>query len=200
MTPAAPPPTVEPGRLSTWTLRGVVYGGFTVGVALVVSAVRSDDPPSWWWTVGIPLTILCGALVSVWVSMRLRFRSRDERMAYIAGLANERTEIGRPLDRSRHAYRATRRKKAVLRSGMDATAIVTFLADGRRANEFRQLVYLELEVTPPDGGEPYQVKTGEFVTAASAGSLAPGSDLWVKVDPADPLQVAVDWEQTLRLR
>jgi hypothetical protein len=189
----------QPGRVSTWTLRVVVYGGFAAGVALVVAAVRSDDPPQWWWWVGISLATLFGALVSVWLRLRLRFRSKAERQAYIAEVQQRRKELGRPLDRSRLAYRATRHKKAVLRSGVDAIAVVTFVADGMRANEFHQLVYLELEVTP-DGGEPYQVRTGEFVTAASAGSVSPGSDLWVKVDPADPQRVAVDWEQTLRLR
>jgi hypothetical protein len=87
----------------------------------------------------------------------------------------------------------------VLRDGADTSAVVTFVADGHRANEFRQLVYLELQVTPPGGGEPYEVRTGEFVNAASAGSLTPGRKLWVKVGPADPQRVAVDWDRSLRL-
>jgi hypothetical protein len=190
----------EPSRTSKWTLRVVVYGGFVGGVGLVAAAVWADDPARWWWWVGIPLVVLFGPLAAVWVGMRLRYRSKEEREAYFAQLEGRRKEVGRPLDRSRLAYRATRHKKAVLRSGVDATAVVTFLADGLRANEFQQLAYLELEVTPPGGGEPYQVQTGEFLTAASAGSVSPGSDLWVKVDPADPQRVAVDWEQTLRLR
>jgi hypothetical protein len=189
----------QPGRVSTWTLRAVVYGGFVAGVALVVAAVRSEDPPLWWWWTGTPLAVLCGLLASMWVWMRLRFRSKEERQAYLDGLEAKRDEVGRPLDRSRLAHRATRHKKAVLRSGVDTTATVTFLADGHRANEFHQLVYLELAVTPPGGGEPYQVRTGEFLNAASAGSVSPGRELRVRVDPADPQRVAVDWERSLRL-
>ena len=90
-------------------------------------------------------------------------------------------------------------KRDVLRRGFDATAIVTFLADGGRGNEFHQLVYLELEVFV-DGRPPYGVRTGEYLTAASAGSVAPGRELVVKVDPQDAQRVAVDWERSLRLR
>jgi hypothetical protein len=189
----------EPGRVSTWTLRVVVYGGLLAGVGMVIAAARSDDPPQWWWWVGIPLTLMCGSLVAVWIRMRLRFRSKEERQRYFAQLEARRRTVGEPLDRSRLAYRATRHKKTVLRDGQDASAVVTFLADGHRANEFRQLVYLELEVTPPDGGEAYQVRTGEFLNAASTGSMAPGRQLWVKVDPADRQRVAVDWDRSLRL-
>ncbi|MFW6092083.1 MAG: hypothetical protein ACODAF_09370, partial [Actinomycetota bacterium] len=117
---------------------------------------------------------------------------------YFERLTAQREEMGRPLDRAGLAHRATKHKKAVLRSGTDATAVVTFLADGHRANEYRHLVYLELEVHPPDQ-TPYHVKTGEYLNAASAGSVAPGKELRVKVDPDDPQRVAVDWERSLRL-
>lgn len=188
----------EPGRVSTWTLRVVVYGGLLTGVAMVVAAVRADDPPQWWW-VGIPLALVCGLLVSIWIRFRLRFPSKEARLKYLAGMQERRRVLGEPLDRSRVATRATRHKKAVLRNGADAAAVITFVADGHRANEFRQLVYLELRVTPPDGGAPYDVRTGEFLNAASAGSATPGRQLWVKVDPADPQRVAVDWDRSLRL-
>lgn len=188
----------EPGKVSKWTLRVFVYAGAATGVVLVVAALRADDPPGWWLPAGIPLAVVCGALASIWVVFRLRYRDPDQRKQYFEQLEARREEVGRPLDRSRLAHRATRHKKAVLRSGADATAVVTFLADGHRANEFRQLVYLELEVQLP-GQPPYQVKTGEYLTAASAGSVAPGRQLWVRVDQQDPQRVAVDWEQSLRL-
>lgn len=189
----------EPGPVSKWTLRLVVCGGLLAGLVMVVAAARADDPPQWWWWVGIPLTLVCGLLVAVWIRFRLRFPSKEARLQYLAQLEERRQVLGEPLDRSRVASRATRHKKAVLRGGVDASAVITFLADGHRANEYQQLVYLELQVTPPDGGEPYQVRTGEFLNAASAGSVTPGRQLWVKVDPADPHRVAVDWDRSLRL-
>jgi hypothetical protein len=180
-------------------LRLAICAGLLGGLAMVVAAASSGDPPQWWWWVGIPLTLVCGLLVSIWIRFRLRFPSKEARQQYLTQLEERRRVLGEPLDRSRLAYRATRHKKAVLRNGQDASAVVTFLADGHRANEFRQLVYLELDVTPPAGGEPYQVRTGEFLNAASAGSMAPGRQLWVKVDRADPQRVAVDWDRSLRL-
>lgn len=189
----------EPGPVSTWTLRLAVYGGLAGGLAMVVAAVLADDPPRWWWWVGLPLTLVCGLLVFIWIRFRIRFPSKEARHRHLAQWAERRRVLGQPLDRSRMASRATRHKKAVLRDGADTSAVVTFVADGHRANEFRQLVYLELQVTPPGGGEPYEVRTGEFVNAASAGSLTPGRKLWVKVGPADPQRVAVDWDRSLRL-
>ena len=102
------------------------------------------------------------------------------------------------FDRMEVAHQATKRKKAILGSGLDGSAVVTFLADGNRGNQFEQLVYLELDVTV--GERPcYPVRTGEYVTATSSGSLSPGRRLVVKVDPVDPQQVAVDWDRSLRL-
>jgi hypothetical protein len=188
----------KPGQVSKWGLRVVVYGAAVAGPALVVAALTAEDPPGWWLPVGIPLAVAGGGLASVWIFFRLRYPSAEQRDAYFERLDARRAEVGRPLDRSRLAHRATRHKKAVLRSGTDAAAVVVFLADGHRANEFKHLVYLELEVTRP-GQEPYQVKTGEYLNAASAGSVSPGRQLRVKVDPADPQRVAVDWERSLRL-
>ncbi len=59
-------------------------------------------------------------------------------------------------------------------------------------------MHLELDVTVP-GSATYQVKTGEYLTAASTGSVAPGRRLRVNVLPDDPQRVAVDWERSLRL-
>lgn len=188
----------KPGRASTWTLRAVVYGGAVAGLALIVATVLAGDPKGWWLGVGIPLAVVCGGLASIWITFRLRYRDPAQREEYFARMESRRDEVARPLDRSTLAHQATRHKKAVLRSGSDATAVVTFLADGRRANEFAQLVYLELEVRLADR-PPYQVKTGEYLHAAAAGSVAPGKELKVKVDTADPQRVAVDWERSLRL-
>jgi hypothetical protein len=188
----------EPGRISTWTLRVVVYGGAAAGIALVVAAIAFEDAPIWWLIAGVPLALICGTLASIWISFRLRHRNPEQREAVFDQLRARRQDMEKPLVRSKAAYRATKHKKAVLRSGIDGTALVTFVADGHRANEFRHLVYLELDVTVP-GRDTYPVRTGEFLTPASAGSVSPGRTLHVKVDPGDPARVAVDWEKSLRL-
>lgn len=105
-------------------------------------------------------------------------------------------EQGRRL---RGGPKKARHKKPILAKGIDGTAIIVSLAAGGRANEFHSLVLMELEVHVP-GRSPYEVDTAEYVTAAGAGSLAPGNELVVKVDPDDPQKVAVDWDTSLRLR
>ena len=176
----------------------IVCGGAVGGVGLLVAAGVADDPPVWWWVAGVPLAVGFGALALAWIRFRLRYRSPEERQRALEALESRRKATNRPLERSRIAHRATKHKSAVLRSGVDGRAVVTFLADGHRANERRQLVYLELEVTVA-GSPPYEVKTGEYLNAASAGSVSPGRELLVKVDPHDPGRVAVDWERSLRL-
>ncbi|MGN9908710.1 hypothetical protein ACTMTJ_14300 [Phytohabitans sp. LJ34] len=188
----------EPVKASRWAFRLVAWGGAVVGLVLVVAAVAVDDPPLWWWLVGVPLALVCGLWTAMWARFRLRHRTPEARRRALAELAAKQEAVAEPVERSRLAYRATKHKKAVLRSGGEATAVVRFLADGGRANQFRQLVYMELEVSRP-GQESYVVKTGEFLTAASAGSVAPGRVLQVKVDERDPQRVAVDWERSLRL-
>lgn len=176
----------------------MVYGGAVAGAALVVAAATTDDPPLWWWILGGALALGCGFLAATWISFRLRHRSPEERERAFEAMRQRQEVVGRPVVRSKIAYRATKHKRSVLRSGVEGSAVVTFLADGGRANEFRQLVYLELDVTVP-GQEAYPVKTGEFLNSASAGSVSPGRELKVKVDPTDPRRVAVDWEASLRL-
>ena len=53
-----------------------------------------------------------------------------------------------------------------------------------------------LAVTPPAGGEPYEW-SGEMwvrVKVAERGGALEGRELPVRVDPADPQKVAVDWD------
>ncbi|MPZ00315.1 MAG: hypothetical protein GEU97_20490 [Actinophytocola sp.] len=196
--------TPEPGTVptpstwSTWTLRTLIYGGAVAGIGLIVAAVTTDDAPTWWWWTGVPLAVVCGGLVSMWLRFRLRHRSPEERHQALAELAERKATVGAPLERSTFAHRETKHKKHVLRSGIDAEAVVTFLADGKRGTEFEHLVYLELDVTVP-GSATYQVRTGEYLTAASTGTVAPGRTLRVKVLPEEPQRVAVDWERSLRL-
>ncbi|HSL59643.1 MAG TPA: hypothetical protein VK866_17480 [Acidimicrobiales bacterium] len=179
--------------------RLVIVGGALVGAVLVAVAALVPDTPAWLWWVGLPLLVVDGTLVLIGLRFRLRHRTPEARADALAAVQARREVVARPADRSTLAHRATKHKKDVLRDGVDGTAVVQFLADGGRANEFRQLVYLELEVTVP-GSPPYLVRTGEYLTAASSGTVQPGAELVVKVDPADGDRVAVDWEQSLRLR
>lgn len=195
--------TSEPSAVPTastwskWTLRTLIYGGAIAGIALVVTAALTDTP-AWYWWVGAPLAVVCGGFAWMGIRFRLRHRTPEERQQALAELAGRRETLGEPLERSSLAHGETKHKKRVLRDGIDAEAVITFLADGKRGDDFERLVYLELDVTLP-GAVTYQVKTGEYLTAASTGSVAPGRRLRVKVLPDEPQRVAVDWERSLRL-
>lgn len=187
----------EAGPVAKWLPKIVVVGAVVAGGALVAMSAVGDDPPLWWLVLGIVLLALFVPLLAVGV--RFWTMSVAERERRLGGAASKSQALQGQVDRSKFAHRAAKQSRAVLSSGRPAEALVTFLADGGRANELRSLVYLELEVHR-DGDEPYPARTGEYVTAASAGTLAPGAVLIVKVDPADPQRVAVDWDASLRLR
>jgi hypothetical protein len=187
----------EPGGAGRWPVRVVVYAGALGGVVLLLAAALVPDAPRWWWVLGGVVLVLLGPLAVLGLHFRLRHRTPAARQEAIDRLGARAAVTQALVDRSDLAHRATKGKAQVLRDGVEATAVVTFLADGGRANEFRQLVYLELEVTVA-GQPPYAVRTGEHLNAASSGSVAPGRTLHVRVDPADPQRVAVDWERSLR--
>jgi hypothetical protein len=186
----------EPSRLKAALTVLVLWAGTAAGVALVASRVVGDDPPGLWW-IGIVLLVVFG--IPAVIGLRLALLPAERRAAHIARARARNAESSLNTQRLKTARAAVKQQRAVLRTGVDGTAIVVFLADAGAAEEGRQLVYLELRVTVP-GAPPYDVRTGVHLTAASAGSVAPGRELVVKVDPASPDRVAVDWERSLRLR
>jgi hypothetical protein len=188
---------VQASHTPKWIFRIVLFGAAVAGLVLIVLAAVSGDAPVWQWVVGICLLVVTVPIIIAGV--RLRRLPEGERQARMASLESRAEASQREVDKSRLAHAARKHKKEVLRSGVDGTARILAIEDGGRANEFRALVYLELEVTIP-GRAAFEVPTGEYVTAAASGSLRPGGELVVKVDPDDTSRVAVDWDESLRLR
>lgn len=187
----------EVAPVNRWLPKLAVVVAVLSGGALVALWATTEDAPGWWLVVGIALLVVFLPILAV--GIRFWTMDPEERAARLATTRARSAQLHGTLDRSTLAHRATKHNKDVLATGTPAEALVTFLADGGRANEHRSLVYLELEVHAA-GAEPWPVRTGEYVTAASSGTLEPGAVLQVKVDPADPQRVAVDWDETLRLR
>lgn len=191
---------------TVWLSRLVFFGGLAIGIGLLAVAFTSDAPSVALWVWGGVLTAFFGYHVATAVVFRLRNPTPEARAAARAELLARRDALldesgrGEP-GRGALAHKATkgRGKSTVLRDGVPGTAVITFIADGHRGNEFTHLVYLELDVSV-GGAPPYAVRTGEYLTAASTGTVTPGRELVVKVDPTDPQRVAVDWEESLRLR
>ncbi len=186
----------EISQTKKWTLRVLHVVGLLVGLAMVAApAVVGWSHTKPLWIIGIPLVLFNGLIVGYGIAFRIRYRTPEARVAY-----KKRTFDPDAGGNARilYANRATKDKDRVLRSGIDGTAVVTFIADGHMEKGFSHLVYLELDVTV--GNDPaYQVRTGEYLTPASSGSVSPGRELAVKVDPDDSQRVAVDWERSLRL-
>lgn len=175
----------------------VVFGGFLLGLALFIAPLTIRGASFALWIPAVLLVGIFGYMIGWGLWFRLTHPSRQERERYREQmLAGE--HGNRQAARGFFADRATRDKAAVLRTGVDGLGVVTLIADGRIRRGHRDLVYLELDVTLADG-PVYQVRTGEYLSAAAAGTVRPGATLYLKVDPADQLRVAVDWDRCLRL-
>lgn len=175
----------------------VVFGGLALGVVLLVAPVVVPGASFALWVPAIPLVGLFGYMVGWGIWFRLKYRTKEERERYREQLLSG--EHGnRQAARGFMADKATKDKDAVLRTGVEGLAVITLIADGHIRRGHSDLVYLELDVMLQDG-PVYQVRTGEYLSAAAVGTVRPGATLIVKVDPADPQRVAVDWDQCLRL-
>jgi MFS family permease len=84
-----------------------------------------------------------------------------------------------------------RRQRRLLATGQPGHAtIVKAWSNGIRANELRQLEF-ELEVHP-DGAADYQAHATGMIDRAELDTYAPGVEVNVRYDPADPTRVAVE--------
>jgi hypothetical protein len=162
-----------------------------VSVAVLVANVAG---------IKVPFIVVIAAIVVLSISMLLfALRLWIRRTHTPEELAARQAQFRTNKDQINSAKGTTKYKREVIRTGTEGRAVITAIKDLGHGDETRRLVYLELEVTV-GAGAPYAVSTGEHVGIVSAGSVAVGRELVVRVDPSDPQRVAVDWEQSLRLR
>lgn len=76
--------------------------------------------------------------------------------------------------------------------GIDATASVVAARQTPTQINLEQVVELDLTVIP-DGLPPYPVSLSQPVSPVNLARIQPGSTLAVKVDPADPASVWIDF-------
>jgi hypothetical protein len=79
----------------------------------------------------------------------------------------------------------------ILKKGVPTKARVLSFAMPHPTEKFTMQV--DLEITPPEGGDPYQV-TYLYPTARQKEALSMGMEVPVKVMPDDPTAVAVQWD------
>lgn len=84
--------------------------------------------------------------------------------------------------------------QALLRNGIPGTATVLSVRDtGATINRVNAVVELGLRVTIP-GRPPYQTMLETMVGRMNWGSVQPGTQLAVRVDPANAQHIAIDWK------
>lgn len=80
----------------------------------------------------------------------------------------------------------------LLASGRPGSAVVREANDTGILVQGDAVVELRLDVTP-EGGTPYEVRTAALVPAAARARAMPGTTVPVRIDPASPNEVVVDW-------
>jgi hypothetical protein len=131
-----------------------------------------------------------------------RTHTPEERPALAAQsrLERDRIKLGSQLkrDRFKFAESATTYKREVLRTGAEARAVITDVADLCDDRTDNTVTYLELAVTVGDD-PPYAVRTGEHPNTGLRVRwdlpVAVGRELPVRVDLTDRQRVAVDWKK-----
>ena len=88
-----------------------------------------------------------------------------------------------------------RAEQALLESGTPARATITGITDLGVLVQFNPQVVVDLTVAV-GGAPPYDVRLTTTVTPNHLASLEAGADLDVRVDPAQPQHVAIDWSRT----
>jgi hypothetical protein len=77
-------------------------------------------------------------------------------------------------------------------TGLEATATVVAVRQAAAMVNFQPMVEIDLTVVAP-GGPPYAATVSQFVQQVHLARLQPGATLRVKVDPANPQSIWIDF-------
>ena len=83
-------------------------------------------------------------------------------------------------------------------SGTDGTASIVSVAQTGAMVNYQPTMQIEMTVFP-EGGAPYPVSVTQVVEQPFLAKAAPGQQVKVKVDPANPGTVWVDWANSMAL-
>lgn len=79
-------------------------------------------------------------------------------------------------------------------TGVDATATIVAVRQGKAMVNFQPTVEVDLTVLP-DGLPPYPVTVKQVIPQVQLAQVQPGSGVHVKVDPNNPASVWIDWNR-----
>jgi hypothetical protein len=83
-------------------------------------------------------------------------------------------------------------QQMLLTTGTPGTATIKNLQDTGTLVNFNPQVILDLEVTV-EGKDPYTTQLTTSVPQMQIPMIQPGNKVGVRVDPADPSSLAIDW-------
>lgn len=84
------------------------------------------------------------------------------------------------------------KQQTLLGSGTPGAATITAIADTGTLVNFNPQVVIDMEVAV-EGQAPYAVQITESVPQIHIPLIQPGNTIGVRVDPADPSSVILDW-------
>ena len=106
-----------------------------------------------------------------------------------------RSQVSAIVDDAMAQQAEMRAEQSLLESGTPGRATITGFTDTGVLVQFNPQVVVDLTVAA-GGGAPYDVRLTTTVPPAQLARLEAGADLDVRVDPAEPQHVAIDWAGT----
>ena len=82
--------------------------------------------------------------------------------------------------------------RTVLEQGIAAKAKIISVQQTNMLVNYQPQAIFQLEVYPPNGA-PYQATTKTVISMVNIPQYQPGAEISVKIHPADPTRVEIDW-------
>jgi len=82
--------------------------------------------------------------------------------------------------------------RTVLEQGIAAKAKIISVQQTNMLVNYQPQAIFQLEVYPPNGA-PYQATTKAVISMVNIPQYQPGAEISVKIHPADPTRVEIDW-------
>lgn len=115
-------------------------------------------------------------------------------MGMMKDLPNQVSQASSMLDDAMAMQADMQKQQELLTSGTPGRATIKNFTDTGTIVNFNPQVVLDLEIAI-EGQDPYAAQLTPSVPQIYLGKLTPGANIGVRVDPADPSSLAIDWAQ-----
>jgi hypothetical protein len=112
----------------------------------------------------------------------------------IKDLPNQVNQATQMMDQALGMQADMQRQQELLTTGTPARATIKSFADTGMLVNHNPQVILDLEVAV-EGTDPYPAQLSTAVPQVYLSKLQPGGSIAVRVDPADPSAMVIDWAQ-----